>query len=220
MALSRTVATTDGLQNSWSPWALQCTRLISTAEVDRTVIATTCKSSVTISTICMRSFNWRCRASPACRFFCWATVPAVSCHRSTSWSTSPPSRALSARASHFQVYAPAFALAALKGLSHLAPHAHVLFLKNEDFSRDPEVVRFMDNDPLIAHEAQPTRTVAQLVYADERLSVSSISSSCLYSFFTEPLTRLQNPVAASSSSTLRGPRTRRSNYTKATHTTC
>ena len=69
----------------------------------------------------------------------------------------------------FQVYAPAFALAALKGLSHLAPHAHVLFLKNEDFSRDPEVVRFMDNDPLIAHEAQPTRTVAQLVYADERL---------------------------------------------------
>lgn len=69
----------------------------------------------------------------------------------------------------FQVYAPDFALAALKGLSHLAPHAHVLYLKNEDFSRDPAVVRFMDEDPLIAHEAQPTQTVAQLVLADERL---------------------------------------------------
>src|SRR5215204_3812840 len=40
----------------------------------------------------------------------------------------------------FQVYAPDFALAVLKGLSHIAPHAHVLFLKNGDFSRDPKVV--------------------------------------------------------------------------------
>lgn len=69
----------------------------------------------------------------------------------------------------FQVYAPDFALAVLKGLSHIAPHAHVLFLKNEDFSRDPAAVRVMNDDPLIAHEAQPTRTVAQLVLADERL---------------------------------------------------
>ena len=38
----------------------------------------------------------------------------------------------------FQVAAPDFALAVVKGLSHLAPHAHVLKLKNEDFSRDPE----------------------------------------------------------------------------------
>ena len=69
----------------------------------------------------------------------------------------------------FQVYAPEFALAVLKGLSHVAPHAHVLFLKNKDFSRDPGAVQIMDDDPLIAHEAQPTRTVAQLVSADERL---------------------------------------------------
>ena len=69
----------------------------------------------------------------------------------------------------FRVYAPDFALAVLKGLSHLAPHAHVLFLKNADFSRDPAAVKAMDDDPLIAHEAQPTRTVAALVRADERL---------------------------------------------------
>lgn len=69
----------------------------------------------------------------------------------------------------FQVYAPDFALAVVKGLSHLAPHAHVLNLKTEDFSRDPQAVQSMLDDPLIAHEVQPTRTVAELVRADERL---------------------------------------------------
>jgi alpha-beta hydrolase superfamily lysophospholipase len=69
----------------------------------------------------------------------------------------------------FQVPAPDFALAVLKGLSHVAPHAHVLHLKNEDFSRDPQVVKAMNADPLIAHETQPTKTVAEMVRADERL---------------------------------------------------
>jgi acylglycerol lipase len=69
----------------------------------------------------------------------------------------------------FQVPAPDFALAVLKGLSHIAPHAHVLPLKNADFSRDPEVVAAMNADPLIAHETQPTQTVAAMVRADERL---------------------------------------------------
>lgn len=65
--------------------------------------------------------------------------------------------------------APDFALAVIKGLSHLAPHAHVLRLKNEDFSRDPAVVEAMNEDALIAHEAQPTQTLAALVRADEVL---------------------------------------------------
>lgn len=69
----------------------------------------------------------------------------------------------------FQVYAPDFALAVLKGLSHVLPHAHVLKLPIADFSRDPAVVEAMNNDPLIANEVQPTRTVAELVLADERL---------------------------------------------------
>jgi acylglycerol lipase len=68
-----------------------------------------------------------------------------------------------------EVPAPDFALAVLKGLSHVAPHAHVLKLKNEDFSRDPTVVAAMNADPLIAHEVQPTQTVAEMVRADERL---------------------------------------------------
>ncbi|MEO8882525.1 MAG: lysophospholipase, partial [Devosia sp.] len=69
----------------------------------------------------------------------------------------------------YQLPAPDFALATLKGLSHLAPHAHVLKLNNKDFSRDPKAVEAMDADPLIAHETQPTKTVAEMVRADERL---------------------------------------------------
>ncbi len=72
----------------------------------------------------------------------------------------------------YQVPAPDFAIAALKGLSHIWPHAHVLHLNNSFFSRDPAVVKAMDADPLIAHETQPTQTVAELARADERLKKS------------------------------------------------
>jgi acylglycerol lipase len=68
-----------------------------------------------------------------------------------------------------EVPAPDIALALLKGVSHLAPHAHVMRLENEDFSRDPAVVRSMNEDPLIANENQPAQTIAELVRADERL---------------------------------------------------
>lgn len=69
----------------------------------------------------------------------------------------------------FQVYAPDVALALIKGVSHLLPHAPILHLKNEDFSRDPAVVAALNADPLTANETQPTSTVAALVRADERL---------------------------------------------------
>ena len=69
----------------------------------------------------------------------------------------------------FQVPAPGFALAAIKGLSHVAPHLPVLKLKNEDFSRDPKAVQALNDDPLTANEIQPAMTVAALVRADERL---------------------------------------------------
>lgn len=69
----------------------------------------------------------------------------------------------------FKVPAPEFALAILKGVSHIAPHFHTIKLKNEDFSRNPDVVAFMNSDPLIANESQPSKTMEQLVKADERL---------------------------------------------------
>jgi alpha-beta hydrolase superfamily lysophospholipase len=69
----------------------------------------------------------------------------------------------------YQVPAPEFALAVFKGLSHVAPHARVLHLENEFFSRDPQAVQAMNDDPLIAHETQPTQTLAEMVRADERL---------------------------------------------------
>jgi len=69
----------------------------------------------------------------------------------------------------FQVPAPDFALAVLKGLSHVAPHAHVFKLDNHNFSRDPKAVQAMNDDPLIKNETQPTSTMAAMVRADERL---------------------------------------------------
>jgi acylglycerol lipase len=72
----------------------------------------------------------------------------------------------------YQVPAPGVALAIIKGVSHVAPHAHVLKLKNEDFSRDPAVVAALNADPLIANESQPSETVAELVRADQLLAKS------------------------------------------------
>ena len=69
----------------------------------------------------------------------------------------------------FQVPAPGFALAAIKGLSHIAPHLPVLKLPLEAFTRDPDALEILRSDPLIANESQPAATVAALVRADERL---------------------------------------------------
>jgi acylglycerol lipase len=69
----------------------------------------------------------------------------------------------------FELPAPDFALAVLKGVSHVAPHAHALTLKNADFSRDSKVVEAMNKDPLIAGESLPFATAAAIVRADERL---------------------------------------------------
>ena len=70
----------------------------------------------------------------------------------------------------YRVPAPDFALAVLKGLSHLAPHAHVLNLpKKEILARSQGGRRHCIDDPLLANEVQPTKTVAEMVRADERL---------------------------------------------------
>jgi acylglycerol lipase len=68
-----------------------------------------------------------------------------------------------------EIPAPDVALALLKSISHVAPHAHVLTLKDDDFSRDPAFVTQMKNDPLIDHTPYPTLSVAEMVRADERL---------------------------------------------------
>lgn len=80
----------------------------------------------------------------------------------------------------FRVPAPDFALAALKGLSHVFPHAHVLKLKNKFFTRDAAALEEMNNDPLIENETQPTSTIAAMVRADAKLEE-------VFSKFTLPL---------------------------------
>ena len=69
----------------------------------------------------------------------------------------------------FDVGIPDVASLILKGLSHLTPHLHVFTLKNEIFSRDPDAVARMNNDPLIANESQPATTSAELLKAADRL---------------------------------------------------
>ncbi len=65
--------------------------------------------------------------------------------------------------------APGIALAVIKGLSHIAPNAHVLKLDNKGFSRDPQVVEALNNDPFVKDEVQPTETIAAMLRGDERL---------------------------------------------------
>lgn len=68
----------------------------------------------------------------------------------------------------FRVYAPDIALKLLEGASHIAPHVHVLRLKMEDFSRDPQWVAMLNADPLTEGEVQPVQTVAAFARAGER----------------------------------------------------
>jgi len=68
----------------------------------------------------------------------------------------------------FRVFAPNFALKLLEGASHILPHTHVLRLKMEDFSRDPEWVAQLNADPLTDNEVQPVATVAAFARAGER----------------------------------------------------
>ncbi|MBN3957316.1 alpha/beta hydrolase [Nostoc sp. NMS8] len=69
----------------------------------------------------------------------------------------------------YELPVPDLVLSFLKGLSHITPHTQVFKLNNKDFSRDPQVVESMNNDPLIKDESQPTQTAATMVRADERL---------------------------------------------------
>ena len=65
---------------------------------------------------------------------------------------------------------PGFVLSLLKGFDYIAPHAHVYTLKNENFSRDPQFVDSMNNDPLIQGESQPVQTSKVMIDAASRLN--------------------------------------------------
>jgi acylglycerol lipase len=54
-------------------------------------------------------------------------------------------------------------IALTKFLSAIAPKAGVLKTPNADFSRDPKVVREMDQDPLIYQGSLPARTAAEFL---------------------------------------------------------
>jgi alpha-beta hydrolase superfamily lysophospholipase len=64
---------------------------------------------------------------------------------------------------------PDIVLSFLKGLSFITKHTHVFTLHNEIFSRDPQVVEAMNNDPLIMGESQPVQTAKVMIDAASRL---------------------------------------------------
>ncbi|MCL6698697.1 lysophospholipase [Sphingomonas sp. NSE70-1] len=70
----------------------------------------------------------------------------------------------------YRVPAPGPVLAIIKLLGRILPNLPVLKLKNEDFSRDPQVVAALNADPLIKGEIQPARTVAALLRATDRMT--------------------------------------------------
>jgi acylglycerol lipase len=59
----------------------------------------------------------------------------------------------------------------VKALSSLRPDTGVLTIPARAISRDPEVVRAYENDPLVFHEAIPARTVAELFDAMQVLQL-------------------------------------------------
>ena len=69
----------------------------------------------------------------------------------------------------FRIPAPGFALAAMKLLARIVPHARLVKLNNADFSRDKSLVFKMDKDPLLENEKQPAKTMQQLLLAGEYL---------------------------------------------------
>jgi len=64
-----------------------------------------------------------------------------------------------------QLPAPAFAMAVMTFLGYIIPHVRLVKLNNQDFSRERSVVEAMNNDPLLAHERQPAKTMQQLLRA-------------------------------------------------------
>jgi acylglycerol lipase len=69
----------------------------------------------------------------------------------------------------FDVGLPHLVQLALEGIGKLLPHVHVFSLNNGDFSRDPEHVERMNNDPLIHKESQPAETARVLLLASDAL---------------------------------------------------
>lgn len=72
----------------------------------------------------------------------------------------------------YQVPVPGFVLAILKFVGGFLPHTGVFKLKNKDFSRDPAWVAHLNQDQLIANEAQPGSTAVALIGGSETLKVS------------------------------------------------
>ncbi len=70
----------------------------------------------------------------------------------------------------FERTPPDMALVPPRGVSHLAPHAQLSSVRDEDFSRDAAFVARMQRDPLVAHTPGTVQLLAELMRADRVLA--------------------------------------------------
>lgn len=78
--------------------------------------------------------------------------------------------ALSAPALAVGAQVPAWQQALVRALAFGLPNAGVLRLPPADVSRDPQVVREYENDPLVHHGPIPSRTVVELLAASRKFA--------------------------------------------------
>jgi acylglycerol lipase len=72
----------------------------------------------------------------------------------------------------YRVPAPPGGLTLIKLLSGVLPNMPALKLNNAHFARNPDMVRQLNADPLIANETQPLKTVAEMVRGTDILKAS------------------------------------------------
>ena len=108
--------------------------------------------------------------SPGCRCSCSATAPAASSPASTRSSTRRSSPGLDLRELRARGAGAGLRARGAQGPEpHRAARARAASSRTRTSPAIPRVVAAMNADPLIAHEIQPTQTVAEMVRADERL---------------------------------------------------
>ena len=69
----------------------------------------------------------------------------------------------------YELPARAVALTLFKNMGRFAPKLGILGLRDAWFSRDPSFVERMKRDPWVIHDRAPSRTVGEMIRADERL---------------------------------------------------
>ena len=220
-ASTPTAATTSGWPSSSWPAVSRSTRWICAAAASPTASVSMSRSSPTTSATCDTLMTLAKSREPGLPVFLLghSAGGVISCVYTLEHQAELAG--LICESFAFQVPAPDFALAVLKGLSHLAPHAHVLQSQDRGLlarsrGRRGHERRSADR-PRGAADADRRRDGPRRRAAQEGVSAHHAAGA---HSSTAPPTRSRGRAAASSSTTTPAPPTRRSSSTRDTSTTC